>query len=250
MPKRTPRALILALLLIAGLFAAPPAAAQTAPLALTVERNFGYGGGSRIQGTFTMAVPEAEGLARVEFLIDDEVVFEDDSPPFAYRFQTGDFPPGVHRLSAVGYRPDGEALATNAYQYEFITAEAARESTVGLIVPLLAVVAVVTALGVLVPAVLSRGKPPRRGEYGMAGGAVCRRCGRPFSRHVWAPNLVVGKLERCPHCGKWAIVPRASAGALAEAEERWAAEGEDEAFAGEDEAARLRRAIEDSRFEE
>lgn len=26
--------------------------------------------------------------------------------------------------------------------------------------------------------------------------------------HFFAPNIIVGKLDMCPHCGKWSIVRR------------------------------------------
>ena len=29
---------------------------------------------------------------------------------------------------------------------------------------------------------------------------------KPFARHFWGINLVVGKYDRCPHCGKWGLV--------------------------------------------
>jgi hypothetical protein len=64
-----------------------------------------------------------------------------------------------------------------------------------------------------------------------------------------SPNLLVGKLERCPHCGKWALLPRASAEALRLAEERYAAEDEG-TIQPLSEEEKLRRMIEDSRFEE
>ena len=82
----------------------------------------------------------------------------------------------------------------------------------------------------------------------MAGGAICPRCTFPYTRHMFAPNMLVGKLERCPHCGKWAIVPQANAAALQAAEERLAAEGEDQIETVSEEE-KLRRMIEDSRFD-
>lgn len=61
-------------------------------------------------------------------------------------------------------------------------------------------------------------------DYELAGGAICPCCGGPFARHPLSPNLLVGKLSRCPHCGKWSVVPRASPAALAEAEARRSAQ--------------------------
>ena len=54
---------------------------------------------------------------------------------------------------------------------------------------------------------------------------------------------------RCPHCGKWAIVPRASSDALQAAEERFAAENKG-TIQTQSEAEKLQQMIEDSRFDE
>ncbi len=84
--------------------------------------------------------------------------------------------------------------------------------------------------------------------YGLSGGAVCLRCGRAFARHPLSPNLIAGKLSRCPHCGKWSIVPRATPAALiaAEAAHRTASETPGAALSEEE---RLRRQIEASKYE-
>lgn len=89
------------------------------------------------------------------------------------------------------------------------------------------------------------------GQYGVVGGAVCPRCKLPYSRRVLSPNLLIGKLERCPHCGKIAIVRRASLADLEAAEARLPAQ--DQAAAPhpkEDHSDNLRQQLEDSRFEE
>ena len=39
------------------------------------------------------------------------------------------------------------------------------------------------------------------GQDGVAGGAICPRCELPYSRKTFSPNLLIGRLERCPHCG-------------------------------------------------
>jgi hypothetical protein len=90
------------------------------------------------------------------------------------------------------------------------------------------------------------GAPPA--SYGPAGGAICPRCGRTFARNLLSPNLLVGKLSHCPHCGKWSVVPAASPSALAAAEaaQRNPTEVLDSSTSPEE---KLRRQIEDSKYE-
>ena len=96
-------------------------------------------------------------------------------------------------------------------------------------------------------------EPGQRRDYGVAGGAVCRSCGLPFPRSALDLNMLVGKLVRCPHCGKRAILPAASPAELAAAEER-----ERQKYGGAAGAVQprqlskeeqLRRRIEESRYE-
>jgi hypothetical protein len=63
-----------------------------------------------------------------------------------------------------------------------------------------------------------------------------------------APNLLVGKLERCPHCGKWGILPRASAATLADAEERFSTDIQG-TIDEPSEEEKMKQMIEESRFE-
>lgn len=83
---------------------------------------------------------------------------------------------------------------------------------------------------------------------GIAGMAVCRKCGRAFPRPFMAPNLVTGKLVHCPHCGAWAVLPAASQAELdlARARER-GPETPGVETVSEEEA--LRRRIEQSKYE-
>jgi hypothetical protein len=64
-----------------------------------------------------------------------------------------------------------------------------------------------------------------------------------------SPNLIVGKLVRCPHCGKWGILPRASSAELEAAEARLAQENQGTLEAPHEEQ-RLRRMLDESRFED
>jgi hypothetical protein len=221
-------------------------------LTLRVNRDFGFGGGSQIQGRFSMRASGPEDLESVEFFIDGEVVNEDREAPFRYNFSTDDFPSGVHKLSALGYMRGGAVLSSITFTYEFLTAENARSATLKLVIPLLAIVGVLSLVALLGPALLGKRRGTFRiGEYGAAGGAVCPRCTFPYSRHMFAPNLVLGKLERCPHCGKWAIVGRASPADLEVAEARLQEDHEQgrRPFDREDDQD-LKRLLEESRFEE
>lgn len=66
--------------------------------------------------------------------------------------------------------------------------------------------------------ILSRFVP---GEDGPAGRTVCQGCGLPFSGPVLAPNLLVGKMVRCPSCATWGVRSKASRQELEQAEKRF-----------------------------
>ncbi len=71
---------------------------------------------------------------------------------------------------------------------------------------------------------------------------------RDLSRRLLAPNLGVGKkLERCPDCGSWWRVPRASAEGLAAAQARLLGEPSRD-VSPEEQAKGLGRQVDDSRF--
>lgn len=219
------------------------------PLQLRLRRTFGYGGIGQIQGNFALRVETVEGLSRVEFLFDDAVVHTAQEDPFEFRFHTNDFPSGMHTMSAVGYTTDGQVLPSNSYTREFLTSEAAWSVTSGIMIPLLAGIGVLALASALIPFLLGRRQGHRPGQYGSAGGAVCPRCEKPYSRHFLSPNLIAGKLERCPHCGKWAIARRATPAELEAAEALLAGASTEEMPSLESQEEKLRRMIDDSRYE-
>jgi hypothetical protein len=241
-------AMIAALLLI--LLPLSAAAQETdETLVLSLSRDFGYGGGNRIQGTFSLRASGSDDLVRVEFLIDGEVVSTDEEAPYRYQFNTASYEVGSHTFSARGYTADGTLIGSNQFSREMISSENAWQDVRDILVPLLAVIAVLAVLGTLGSALLGRKKEHKPGEYGAAGGTVCRRCGFPFSRNLLSPNLMAGKLERCPHCGKWGILPRASSTELEAAEARLAQESQG-TLGAPSEDQRLRRMIDESRFDD
>jgi 8-oxo-dGTP pyrophosphatase MutT (NUDIX family) len=185
----------------------------------------------------------------VRFDMDGNVMADVSEAPFRHRFSTSEYPLGQHTLMAIGFTAGGAELRSPARTFDFVSAEASWEAAGRIAIPLAAAVIVLVAVGTLAPALLGRKRTFKPGEYGSAGGAVCPRCELPYSRSFLSPNLLVGKLERCPHCGKWALVRRASREALEEAEARLQSEGESEVRESISEAERLRRMVDESRFE-
>jgi hypothetical protein len=240
------------LVLVILFLLARPVVAQVAQegLELRLTRDWGYGGGFQIQGRFSLHASGPESLVQVDFLVDGQVVYTDDEPPFRFTFHTSEYIPGVHTLSAVGILLDGNRLQGRVIRRQFLSAEEARTATLRLVVPLLIGVGVLSLLGFAFPMLFSRRREHRPGVYGAAGGAVCPRCGFPFTRGFFSPNLLAGKLERCPHCGKWAVVRRASHAELEAAEARLAqSHAQEEALAPEKEEEHYRKLIDESRFE-
>ena len=225
-----------------------------AELTLRMSRTFGYSSGTgKVQGTFTLKGSGPENLESVLFFVDGELMGEVSEAPFHYRFVTDDYPLGLHTLSAIGTTTDGRELRSNEIQAEFVTAEEGWGAAMKIMVPMGGIVLIAIVLSFAVTFISARRvKDIPLGasrEYGFAGGAICPRCNRPYNRHVLAPNMLFGKLERCPFCGKWAIVPAASMEAL-RAAEKAELQGEDGEVVGQSEEERLRISLEDSRYQD
>lgn len=238
---------------------AVPVAAQDEPgLDLRLNRDFGYSSGAgQIQGTFSMRVSGPEDLQRVIFMVDGESIGEVTETPFRLQFRTGDFELGVHTMSAVGYTVDGRELHSAEVRREFVSAQAGWQAAFRIIIPVGVIILLITLVSALIPALTGRGKTsevplgaPRK--YGVLGGTVCPKCGRPFSRHWWGINLLAGKLDRCPYCGKWSLTQAAHPSVLRAAEEAELAmaggDKDERPETGEEE--RLKRSLDESRFED
>ncbi len=201
-----------------------------------------------------MRVTGPENLNRVEFFIDGNRIGEVDQAPFNLRFSTDNYSRGVHTFQAIGYTGDGQELHSNEIQAEFVSAQESNQAALRIAGPILILVLAAVLISILGPMLLGRGKrsslpPGASRNYGMMGGAICPKCGRPFARHIWGLNLLTGKLDRCPYCGKWSIVQSASPDRLqaAEAAELEQAQGSGQELATSEEE-KLRKELEDSRF--
>jgi DNA-directed RNA polymerase subunit RPC12/RpoP len=254
---RQPFSQICTLVVAIWLLSLPVCAQGTEPqLILSNARLFGYGGFGEIQGSFRLSVSGPENLSRVVFEIDLRPMGEATHRPWQLQYLTDNFPSGNHTLTATGYTATGQELHSNEIRTRFLSSQQAGQATTRLTVVLLGGILGLMVLSALLSSLLFRRKgralpagAPR--NYGLAGGAVCSRCGRPFARHLWAPNMIAGKLERCPYCGKWGIVRAASRTELAAAEAAElggnTAPEQASAQSGPDQ---LRRDVEDSRFQD
>ena len=164
-------------------------------------------------------------VRNVRFVIDGEMLAEVGSAPFSFQFKTDDYGFGTHNLWAEVDLQDGTTLTTPSIQYNFVSPEEERKQ-MGSILGFIGGGIVVTLLIVgLVQGVFLKGSrkgPHQPGEprnYGMLGGTICPKCGRPFPRHLFGIKLVVGRLDRCDNCGKWVMTTRATPAALQMAEE-------------------------------
>ena len=249
---------IFVLLLLLAL--AVPASAQEEPqISLSLNRDFGYSSGfggmgnARMQGTFSLRVKGPADMTRVVFYLDDEILGEDTEEPFRLQFNTSSYPNGVYTMHATGYTASGQELRSNVLQGEFVSAEEGFADVGKILIPLFGLIAGAMLIATLVTTIGTRGKkkaaPGTHRNYGVAGGTICSRCQRPFSRSLLGLNMIVGKLERCPHCGKWAITRAMPLEMLRTAEE---AELERERKSSPqpqiDEEERLRKELDDSRF--
>jgi hypothetical protein len=254
------RGLLLVVLVLGLLAAAGPAAAQEEELRISVRKQFGYNLGSQIQGTFMIRVRGPENLETVTFLLDDEPLGEATAEPFELVFRTGNHGLGWHRISAVGTTADGQVLTSRTLNFQFVSGEDAGRGVMAIIIPVFVLTVVFTLVAGLFPMLRGRKTTPTSYDpasyspdeprnYGVFGGVVCPKCGRPFGMHLWGMNLVVGKYDCCPHCGKWSLVRRASR------EELLAAEAAEHAAhlpstpkPASAPAEKLREQLDDSRF--
>jgi hypothetical protein len=167
-----------------------------------------------MQGTFSIIVNSREDLNRVVYILDDNVIGETLSSPHRFSFETKDYPAGSHKLEVIGYTTDGQEIQSNTIVRQFVPG-----NSVTIIV---VVIVGFVILARLVSYLLTKKSSDsgRIGSYGFLGGGICPNCERPFSIHWWSLRLGFARYDRCPHCGKWHLVKRASSERLAEAERR------------------------------
>ena len=156
----------------------------------------------------------------------------------------------------IGYTSDGTELNSNQIVSQFVPAGTGMQSITKFILPLLGVIVLVALIAVFVPVLLSRGKlatTPLGTErkYGIGGGAVCPKCGRPFPLRLWWINLGASKIDRCPYCGKWSYVrPRSLENYARPKLQNFLVSKSQSPTGAETEDEKLKRELDDSRYNE
>ena len=233
-------------------------AQSSGELELGLSRDFGYGGvGNDIQGLFSMKIRNApQDLVKVVFLIDGDPIGEDTEAPYGLQFNTDSYQLGTHTLGAIGYGSNGNEINSNQIVVDFVPASAATDMLMKIILPIIGLVLLMGLVSVGLPVILNKGKlsslplgSPR--NYGIGGGSICPKCGRPFPLRLWWINIGLSKIDRCPYCGKWSLVHRHSISDLRAAEATELAQaGPEIPISGETEADRLKKELDESRFQD
>jgi hypothetical protein len=255
--QRTRRILIgltLGLWLLGGSLNLAQAQSTSNELQLQVHRTFGYGNGDQIQGLFTLEATGPE-LKSAKFMIGTELIGVVTSPPFTVRIDTDKYPHGFHTLTVTGETTDGRTLTSLPRRYEFVDAAVGNDAVlqIGGRIALVGfgLVAIIFAMQIFLFAPGKRRTTPLGAarRYGLKGGAICPKCGRPFGLHLLGVNLLTRYYDRCDHCGRWSLVARATPEELAVAEQAELKLGQPETPVAEETAeAKLKRQIDESKF--
>jgi hypothetical protein len=199
--------------------------ATTPAYTLSVRRTFGYSAGGEIRGSFRLVVTgPQENIQKVVFLIDEQSMGTVSEPPFRMDIHTQDYPEGTHTLSAEVTTMDGSLQVAPGGTFDFVSASQQWAGVIKIVVAVGVILVAIVSIGFLFT-YLTTGKTikdiPLGAErhYGIQGGGICSRCGRPFAFHWWGMNLVGAKYDRCDYCGKWGRTKRLPMEELRKAEE-------------------------------
>lgn len=225
---------------------------------LDTNRDFGYGNGSDVRGSFSLSIyGDQATIKAVTYTIDNSEMGRVEQPPFKWKFETGDFPDGWHELSAMVETTDGRSVAAPPVSLHFISAAEQSQAMSKIFLFALVLFLALGGIGFVTQVSVFKDKanrqPGYQRNYGYLGGTICSRCNRPYPIHMWSLSLVVGRLDRCENCGKWALVHRYPLDVLraseqAEIHAMQNSGGPISSHAGEDDEAKLRKMLDESKY--
>ncbi len=238
-----------------------PAIAQTPAASvytMSLSRDFGYGMGSQIRGTFSAHINGPQGISQVTYTIDGQVLATVNTSPFSYQFNTSSYATGVHSLYAEVTASNGTVYTTPTVTYDFVSQSQQNSGMGNILIPLLAVVFGLILIVVLGQTIAFRRRKgpgvPLGAErnYGVAGGSICPHCHRPTPRHMWGFNVGFGKFDYCENCGKWSVMralPIDVLRAAEQAEKANAGNGSQTPIKEKTEEEKLREMIDKSKYD-
>ncbi len=125
--------------IVISVFMTPVARAQT-PIpdyTLRFNRDFGYGAGSNVRGTFSLAISgDLENISQVAYFFDGQPLALVTEAPFKYQFNTDSQGYGWHDLSADITTDSGGQVSLAAIRYNFISAADEKSGMVKILVPI------------------------------------------------------------------------------------------------------------------
>lgn len=233
-------------------------AEDEAGFSIRLNRDWGYGGmGNQIQGRFSIIVKDDLDFVSVTFMMDDTEMGTLTEAPFRFAFHTDTYPPGNHTYWAVGEFADGSVIESNRITAYVLSADEAN-GDLGLI---LGIIFGTMAVGALVSWIVTNivSKKANNDDYfdenflpkgfNVHGGTVCPKCEKPYAYHFFSGNFLTHKLDRCPHCGKYAFTRPLSREAMADrARGMHQPEKVDDLQRPLTEEEKLRKQLEESRF--
>lgn len=208
---------LIMLMILAGSWIRPAfCQAEDAAWTVSMRRDWGYGMGSDRQGRMTLLLNgDLAKVTRVVYRMNGRIVADLSASPFHFSFNTNDYDSGITRIFAEVTTQDGTMVQTATVVFNFLSSDQANRTTYKLIGSIVALTLLLTIVSF---AVASRKRENAGKSGGLLGIAVCKNCRQTFPRSFFGFNIVVGKYERCPHCGKWQVTLPATPQELAAAD--------------------------------
>lgn len=232
--------------------------AQSSEYQISLRRTFGYSAGIDIRGSFSLnIVGDKETIRSVTYRMDQQELAVIREAPFQLSLKTSDYPSGKHVFDAIVETSDSRQVTTPAVTFNFLSAGEETQGMQRILIPMVIGIGLALLIGIGLQVFLLRRKDPlapgAARSYGIKGGAICPRCGRPFAIHFFSINLIGGYLDRCDHCGRFGFVRRSSPQALAAAEqaELSSAQAGENSLPGvqeESEEERLQKMLDESKY--
>lgn len=218
-----------------------------ASITLKLNRDFGFGMGGLMQGTFTLTATSTAHLQQVDFMIDGAVIKSIHDEPFQVVIKTSDYSVGNHQFQVIGYTDSGQRIHSAFVNRRFIPGS----TTLLVVITLVGLVLIGRSLAYWISRSNAK-SADNPVEFGYLGGALCPKCGEAFGIHWWSLRLGIRRYDRCSNCGKWSFIKKASLTTITEANEQGSTPRQPGFVSKSDHKAQVsdfQKALDDSRYD-